>query len=204
MEDQYNNNIKISNVLQNNTYLHNSLIIYNDSFPEWEKEDNESIINNIQNGIYEMYCYIDNNEVQGFYLLEKILKQNYILFSYLAVKESLRGNKIGTKLCIHAINNFKKSTNFNFLIIEAENRQAKLYQKIGFKKILIDYYVPQFNSMNSEKMNLLYIQKQEKLNSLKLKIIIKNIFNYGYSLKKDDPRIKQQLDLIPGKLLFDY
>jgi len=188
---------KFVNVSENLDLWSNAIAIYNNSFPEWEKENIDNISKNIKKGKYKMVAYTSDNEVQGFYILDINYKLNYTLFSFLAVKENLRGKGIGTKLCLNAINYFQNNIPCQWLLIEAEDRQAKFYGKLGFKKIIIDYAIPEFNSVESVKMHLMCIEKDKKLDKLSLINIIKNIFTFGYCLNKEDKRIQEQLNRVP-------
>lgn len=171
-----------------------SIKVYNDSFPEWEREDTANILKNIQSSTYKMFSYVEDSEVLGFYILDINATLNYALFSFLAVKESKRGEGIGSKLCLNAIEYFHKELKQEWLLIEAEERQAKLYEKLGFSKLVVDYRVPAFNSDESVKMNLMLIQKSTPLYKESLKNIVRDIFSRGYSLEDSDIRIKEQLE----------
>jgi len=178
--------------------------IYNDSFPDWEREDPADIYNRVKTKKYKMVVLIHNNSVGGFYILDTNEQLNYTLFTFLAVKESIRGKGLGTKLCLNAIEYFKNNLNTHFLLIEAQDSQAKLYSKLGFKEIDIKYFVPHYNSEKSIQMHLLCITKNKTLSSDMLKNIIKDIFICGYYLKDDDTRIAKQLELIPKRIVFAH
>ncbi|MEA2072400.1 MAG: GNAT family N-acetyltransferase [Campylobacterota bacterium] len=171
-----------------------SIKIYNDSFPEWEREDTANILKNIQNSTYKMFSYIENEEVLGFYILDINTTLNYALFSFLAVKDSKRGEGIGSKLCLNAIEYFHKELKEEWFLTEAQERQAQLYEKLGFSRLTVDYRVPAFNSQESIKMNLMLIKKSKTLGIESLKNIVRDIFSRGYSLEESDVRIKEQLE----------
>ena len=132
--------------ISENMHLWNDTIkIYNSSFPEWEREDSYNILKNIKNSRYKMIVSIYKNKVLGFYILDTNQKLNYTLFTFLAVEKTLRGKGIGTQLCLHAIDYFKKKITCQWLLIVTENNLVKFYGKLGFKRIIIDYNVPKFN-----------------------------------------------------------
>jgi len=170
--------------------------IYEDSFPEWERESTQNILKNIQTGTYKMFSYLEGKEVIGFYILDINSSLNYTLFSFLAIKESKRGLGIGSKLCLNAIKYFHLEIKSEWLLIEAEERQAKLYEKLGFSKLALEYRVPAFNSSKSIPMNLMLIKESKELDSGSLKKIIEDIFYRGYSLEKNDIRVDEQLSRI--------
>ena len=170
--------------------------IYRDSFPEWEREDESSLLTNLKSGQYKIFVYLCDTEVLGFYILDINKKLHYILCSFLALKESYRGQGLGTKLCLEAIAFFNQSDDAKHLLIEAEPRQAKLYTKLGFQSLQIDYRVPKFDSDATVSMDLLSISKIEKLSKSKLKEIVADIFTRGYALSTSDLRVLKQLDKI--------
>lgn len=173
-----------------------SMQIYRDSFEQEEREDEESIKQNIERGVYKMLSYISHDEVIGFYILDINQQFDYVLFSFLAIKKSWQKRGLGTKLSLHAINYFQLSLQENFLLTEAKERQAKLYKKLEFSTIKLEYLAPLFDSDKSIAMNLMLIEKKKRLNSLILKNIIKDMFYRGYGLEENDKRVLEQLNKV--------
>jgi len=182
-------------IAQNMAFWDDCIEIYRESFPEWEREDEAKILQNLRSGIYKMFCYKEESKVLGFYILDVNTQLNYTLFSFLAVKESKRGLGLGSKLCLHAIEYFHKVLACSYLFIEAQERQTQLYAKLGFKVLDIDYRVPAFDSTKSIEMNLMLLQELE-ITPVTLRPIIKDIFLRGYGLDEDDIRLKEQLQRI--------
>lgn len=184
--------------IKNHLHLWNECMkIYVNSFPDWEREDEASILKRVKSGMYKMIAFAQEAEIKGFYILDLYEKFDYILLSFLVVKEKSRGQGIGGLLCRHGIEYFLSLKYMKWLLIEAEYRQSLLYERVGFKKLDLDYAIPAYDSQKSIKMNLLAIQKEERLTQKSLKFIIENIFICGYCLNKDDERIKTQLNKIP-------
>ena len=183
-------------ISQNLNLFEESIKIYNDSFDEWEREDTSNILKNIKSSTYKMFSYLEDGEVLGFYILDINPDLNYVLFSFLAIKESKRGLGLGTKLCLNAIEYFHSDFKYEWLLIEAKERQARLYEKLGFSRLLLDYRIPEFNSSSSVSMNLMLIKKGKVLATDSLKEIIKDIFHRGYALLKGDKRVIEQLQRI--------
>ena len=182
-----------------------SMQIYRDLFDAWEREDERNILKNIKLDNYKMIASLYKDEIVGFYILDKNIKLHYTLFSFLAVKKFYQGKGIGTQLTLHAIEYFSHTFQQNWLLIEAEERQSKLYSKLGFKDIKLDYKVPSFESQGSIDMHLMLLQKEVPLTQNMLMKIIEDIFYRGYALKKDDVRITQQLKRVEeSKSLFCY
>lgn len=170
--------------------------IYRDSFPKWEREDALSLLNNLKSGQYKISAYLCDVEVLGFYILDVSKELHYTLCSFLAIKESHRGQGVGSKLCLEAIEFFRQNNDLKYLLIEAQPRQAELYKKLGFKSLKIDYRVPKFDSDTTVAMDLLFISKEKNLPKKDLKKIVEDIFTRGYSLSKGDIRVIQQLKRI--------
>lgn len=177
-------------------FWNESIDIYINSFNEHEREDTDKIYKNIQNNNYKMFSCLQDNEIVGFYILDINHTLNYAICTFLAVKTSKRTLGFGTKLCLNAIEYFQSNIKCNWFLIEAKNKQARLYEKLGFKKMNLDYQIPIFNSQNSIKTNLMIIQRESKIDKISLLNIIKDIFQRGYSLDENDRRIINQLDRI--------
>lgn len=180
------------NISQNKALWNECIKIYRDSFSLLEREDEKSIFKNIKNNSYRMFAYKKSGEIVGFYILDVNLSLNYALLSFLAIKASQRGLGLGSQLCLHAIKHFQKHIACDYLFIEAQVRQEKLYTRLGFKTLEFDYRVPAFNSKESIKMSLMLI-KEKSIDKNFLRPIIKDIFIRGYSLQEDDIRLSKQL-----------
>ncbi len=179
------------------------LNIYFEAFPAWEREDEASVLKNVKKGIYKLFLLFDGtfdgkDKVLGFVLLD-MYGEDYILLSFLAIKKDFRGQGLGTKLCKYAMEFFARSS-AKWLLIEAEYRQALLYQKLGFKALDLSYAIPEYNSDKSVAMDLMFLQKDEGLSQEKLRSIVKNMFICGYALDEQDPRLKEQIKRIPSKI----
>ena len=172
-----------------------TIAIYRDSFPEWERENEAKILNNIKNSSYVMYAYQIDKEIVGFYILDISARYDYTLFSFLAIKESKRGLGLGSKLLVHSITYFQEHCNCSHLLIEAQERQAKLYARLGFNAIDLDYRVPSFNSSKSITMSLMLFG-DKSLPKDTLSTIITDIFQRGYGLTSYDIRLKEQLQRV--------
>ena len=188
--------MKFISLLKDISLWNDFIKIYNDSFKEWERESVDRLLINMIKGRYEITIYLDNNKVQGFYILDIRTKLNYALITFLAVKKELRGKKIGSKLCLNAIDFFQTNLLCGWLLVEAGDTQARFYKNLGFERINIDYKIPKFNSKESISTQLLYINKGETINAKSLSRIIQDIFIKGYSLDEDDERIKIQLQKV--------
>jgi len=185
----------ILNLAEHLEYWDATMKIYGDSFDEWEREADETILKRLQTKEYEAFIYTIDSKVVAFAILDVNEALHYALFSFLAVLQSKRGLAIGSKLCLYVIDYVKTHLRAQWLFIEAEERQALLYERLGFKRVALDYRVPKFNSQESVPMTLMLIT-QISLNADIFSEIIKDIFHRGYSLEANDIRIKQQIQRI--------
>ncbi len=187
----------------NSIYFAQTMQIYEASFPAWEKEPQDAIRKRLQNGRYRLFAYIKGHAPFGFYIFDLHPKLDYILFTYLAVDETKRGKGIGTKLCMDAMERFRSKTDYGWMFIEAEDRQARFYAKLGFVHIDIDYSVPRYDNDGVISMHLLCLQKEKKeLTKEFLSKVIVSIYTEGYFLEINDKRIENQLQKLPNKITF--
>lgn len=174
--------------------------IYYATFPEWEREPEDILIERISSGRYVMYCGQAQNNIVGFYILDINQEPSYALFCFLAVSETQRGKGLGTILCKDAIRRFHEEYALDLLLIEAEDRQAIFYGKLGFKKIDINYLVPEYNAPDSVPMHLMAISADDHVTQLEakhLRALLQHIFTTGYYLNNQDERLTAQLAKIP-------
>ena len=194
-------NLSISQITPDNTRRWQAAMeIYYAAFPEWEREPEEVLIERISSGRYVMYCGVEQNIVVGFYILDINQAPDYALFSFLAISETQRGKGLGTTLCKDAIRRFHEEYSLSLLLIEAEDRQAIFYGKLGFKKIDINYLVPKYNAPGSVPMHLMAISADNNASHLEanhLRTLIQHIFTTGYYLNEQDERLTAQLANIP-------
>jgi len=186
---------RVLNLAEHLEYWDATMKIYIDSFPEWEREANETILKRLKTKEYEAFIDIIDSEVVAFAILDVNRVLNYALIAFLAVTQKQCGYGLGSQLALYVIKYFQTQCTVQWLFIEAKERQALLYEKLGFKKITLDYRVPKFNSLESVPMNLMLIT-QKDLSADILSKIIEDIFHRGYALDANDVRIKQQLQRI--------
>jgi len=179
--------------------------IYTDAFPPWEREWDQVLEKRIASDRYQMRAGLKDGQVVGFYILDVEEEgQKYALFSYLAVDERLRGRGYGEELTRHAIRLFSEFGRRDWFLIEAEDRQARFYGRIGFLKLGIDYFVPRYDGSGAEPMSLMAIPLRGPAKSIdggEMKQIVERIYRSGYKLQADDPRLERQLSLIPAEVL---
>jgi ribosomal protein S18 acetylase RimI-like enzyme len=183
--------------------------LYHEAFPPWERESDRLLERRMAKGRYLMRAGLKNEQAVGFYVLDvEEDGQPYALLSYLAVAEAERGQGYGEQLTRHAIGLFLERGDRDWLLIEAEDRQARFYGRIGFAKLGFDYYVPRYGDAGAVPMHLLAIAKKGRRPSVAgkaLKPIIERVYRDSYKLDADDPRLVKQLALIPDEVrLLDW
>lgn len=178
--------------------------IYENAFPAWEREWDTLLEKRAQSGRYQVRAGIKDGRVVGFYVLDvEDEGQNYALFSYLAIDETERSKGYGEELTRDAIKLFLERGDRGWLLIEAEERQAQLYGRIGFAKLGIDYHVPRYDGEESVPMNLMATSRDGPIASADgqdIKQIIERIYLSGYKLDPGDLRVARQLALIPDSV----
>lgn len=182
------------------------LTIYHASFPAWEREADEVLSERLRAGRYRIFGIEHQGIIKGFYLLEFNYDADYVLLVFLAVAESMRGLGLGSRLCEDMIARFHREKGFgcNWLITEAEERQARFYGRHGFKRLDLDYEVPRFNEAGTVKMSLMAVSAREGgrlILAQALQTIIRHNFLQGYEVGDSDPRYLNQIARIQGDIL---
>ena len=180
------------------------LRLYHEAFPPWERESDRLLERRMAKGRYLMRAGLKNEQTVGFYVLDvEEDGQAYALLSYLAVAEPERGQGYGEQLTRHAIGLFLERGDRGWLLIEAEDRQARFYGRIGFVKFGFDYFVPRYGDAGAVPMHLMAVAKKGPLRSVsggELKQIIERVYRDSYMLEAGDSRLAKQLALIPEEV----
>jgi ribosomal protein S18 acetylase RimI-like enzyme len=179
-----------------------TLEIYREAFPEWEREPEDAITQRAIEGRYVIHGALnEQGTVIGFYLLDIVHNPNYACLCFLAVADRYQGRGIGTKLCRDAIARFHDEYRLDWLLIEAEERQAIFYSKLGFKRVDIPYNAPKFDETGSVPMHLMLISSgidKKTIDGACLTEMIRHVFITGY--KADNDCINQQVEQIPDQV----
>lgn len=180
------------------------LRIYHESFPDWEREPDALIEARTRTGRYVVWAgAAQSGAIVGFSILERSVSHHYALLAFLAVEGLQRGNGFGAQLCQHALKYFEEQTALKMLYVEAEDRQARFYGRLGFRRLDLEYYVPRFDTKGSVPMRLMAISNDPSVRTLdgkELSTVIQSIFCSGYHLEPNDERIQEQLERIPQRI----
>ena len=86
----------------------------------------------INNNIYILKCYEEDNIIKGFIIATKLYENIEILLIY--VLKEYRNQGIGTKL-IKSLENYNDIQNIILEVSKENNIAITLYSKLGFKKV---------------------------------------------------------------------
>jgi len=172
--------------------------IYNAAFPEWEREPLEHLVRRLVKGRYRMWAGLVDADVAGFSIVDFDFDYRYALVSYLAVDEGMRGHGFGTHLCRDTISRFQSVGDCDWLVVEAEDRQARFYGSLGFRWIDVTYQVPRYDGGGTVPMNLMALPADgaRQIARDDLRSIVRRMFLTGYDLNISDDRLTWQLDTI--------
>lgn len=173
--------------------------IYLAAFPEWEREPEHILTSRLHTQRYRFWVGLLGGEVVGFYLLDRNRELGYALLSFLGVARSQRGRGVGTALCRDAMRRIEGSPGYDLLLVEAQDRQARFYGRLGFLKLALNYEVPRFDGPGTMPMHLMVVPRARRLTSIPratLRPILSDLVVSGYSLAEDDPRVAAQLSKV--------
>jgi len=179
-----------------NLYFLEFLDIYNNSFPENERNPVEKIIFRIENNLSKLIVNLIDNKVVAFAFVAE-LDNNFVLFDYLAVKKEFQNLGLGSKF----IDFIKNSLNNKVLILEVENplfgdnkilknKRIEFYKRKNIKILEnIRYILPPLdNSDNFTEMILMYYSEKQNFDFNKniIKHLIIDIYNKIYNRNSYD------------------
>ncbi len=175
----------------------NFYLIYEENFPEWERVPTADIKKGLEQGIYRLELMLKKDLPVGILFLLSF--GDGLFTSYVAVKKEEQGNKIGERICRNVISEFAQMEESDYLFLEAEERQARYYERFGYKTVNIGFMSPCYGSDSEEvPMSLMFINKNGfKLTKEKLEEIITKLYLEDYDLDCSDNRYLRQMARIP-------
>ena len=175
--------------------------IYEEVFPEWEREPLEMMAERAATGRYVVEIGETDEGVVGFSLIDFESGPDHALLAYLAVRGALQGRGYGAALCAQAVERFREHDGPGWLFVEAEDRQALYYGRLGFSHLEFDYRIPHYDSAEAQPAHLLALPRDPgvvRIPARQLAEELKSIFIDGYFVDKDDPRLAAQLARLEG------
>lgn len=171
--------------------------LYRSRFPYREQAPITSIADSINKGESELSGLLDadSNHWAAFTLLESY--SDSTLLAYLATAPQFEGQGLAKKL-VHQLlaNNLTADTPYFWL--EAAPKLWPFYQKLGFKRLDLDYRIPDFHGSGSEKMGL-FVVLHDSVENVRIQVVesfVSELLLQGYQLKQDDPRYGTQMQVI--------
>ncbi|MBI4614444.1 MAG: GNAT family N-acetyltransferase [Planctomycetes bacterium] len=178
-----------------------AIAIYREVFPTWEREPESLLARRAKTGEYLLHAALgERGEVEGFLTLHACPREGYALVTFVGVRPDRQGQGIGSALFRQAMETFDLSTGAPWLLVEAEDRAARLYGRLGMWKLDAPYSVPRYGSRDSTPMHLLAYTKGDRPPTVAgewLRRVIEHVYAHGYCLAPDDPRIAAELAAIP-------
>ncbi len=115
-------------------------------FPEEEQRDWNMIQDAYKRGLERFYKIIDNDEIIGFFMLEKIDDTCPYYLDYFAIYKEKQNSGLGTLAIKALLEKIIGDNNELCIEIEKENeknpitlRRAEFYKRLGFKRVDSEY-----------------------------------------------------------------
>ena len=166
--------------------------LYYDIFPKWEREPVANLEKAINIGKSRCMILCKNNKVIGMSLTELYPPLSFAMLGYLFISTENRSQGLGKLLCKELFYFFETSSDFKWLLVEAEAGPEIFYKKLGFNKLFFEYLSPHYNDIKSTEMSLMYYSKTKCCSKHQLCDIVEHIFLQSYYLSPNDPRLDQQ------------
>lgn len=194
---------RITNI--NSNEFSTAMQIYENSFPDNERQSIETISNRVQSGYEELYCFMKSHELIGIALIRDLNFDDFCLLDYFAVAENNRGSGAGTFFITEIINNNKSRKilleveKYNTEINDIKKRRAKFYFRCGCKEIVgFNYIMPSIDGGLPEAMCLMLANyryesiRLETLNKLCTEIY-SQIFSTDYFPRNDNLELEYNI-----------
>ncbi|MBN1251357.1 MAG: GNAT family N-acetyltransferase [Bacteroidales bacterium] len=196
----------------NNIIYDRAISIYNNSFPENEKQLVSVIKNRIDEAKSHLFVGILKTKVVCMALLWEFNNSEFILLEYLAVKENQRNKNYGSKILNFIIDKVK--INNKYLIIEVENylfgnnieqrkKRINFYIKNGAYILNnVPYLIPSLNNTLATETLLMLAPKYHKLYLKKHEVdeLIRRLYVELYQKSENDKMLNSILEKITDKI----
>ncbi|MEA3405405.1 MAG: GNAT family N-acetyltransferase [Pseudomonadota bacterium] len=136
-----------------------------------------------------------SNQWAAFTLLE--FYQSSVLLAYLATDPAFENQGLARKLVNEQLEqNLTEQTPYFWL--EANPKLWPFYQKLGFQRLPIPYFIPEFYGTGTEFMGL-FVKAHSKISTIPKDVIqkfVSDLLLSGYGIKANDVRYTNQMDII--------
>lgn len=173
------------------------LHLYKTRFPYQELAPITSIAKSINKSESLLTGLIDcqSNQWAGFTLVEMYGSSN--LLAYLATAPDFEGQGLARKMVGELVSKSLSETTPYFWL-EASPKLWKFYSKLGFKRLAIEYRIPEFYGKGTEKMGL-FVRLHPSISHIEKKVVesfVSKLLLSGYGIKKTDRRYEKQMAVI--------
>lgn len=177
---------------------HQAMALYQEIFPEWEREPVDSIAQAINNQESRLVVIVQDEQVIGVSITELYPEHHFALLGYLFIAPAWQRKGLGQKLCQEIFQFYQADNTYQWLLVEAEPEPEVFYHQIGFSTIPFYYQSPHYNDHESTAMALMFHHTQNRSapNKSQLINIVNCLFIDSYQLSNDDPRLESQLNAI--------
>lgn len=190
--------LKFCKINRINKDFEDAIKIYIDSFPANERHSVDVIKERLIRKKYTMYIGRLENEIVFIALLWPLQNTDFILFDYMAVKESHRSRGIGSAFMKYIAKQLEEQN--KYLILEVENpnygdnkeerrRRINFYKRQRVKEMKnVRYILPPLSGPNPTEMILMVLPDYYagKIPGKLVKETIEQIYKELYNRNKDD------------------
>jgi len=171
--------------------------LYHQRFPYQELAPVTSIAKSLEASSSVISGVFDSisNQWAGFTLIESY--GDSTLLAYLATAQNFEGLGLARQLVDEALQ-VNLTAESPYFWLEANPKLWNFYQKLGFKRLDIEYRIPEFYDSGSEKMGL-FVKIHSSVSSIPKTVVesfISELFLTGYAIKANDSRYVQQMSVI--------
>ena len=181
-----------------------ALEIYEYSFPNNEKQSQETIIKRLISGQEKLIVGKLNEDVVAIAFLFDLVNTNFLVLDYFAISEKLRGRGLGSYFFKY-LNVTNKSNNKNLILevdhpsigTEIDKRRVTFYKKNGAKILKgIPYILPPLDDTLPTRQVLMTMQQDTELTKKEKQNLVENLYQQLYYRKTGDYFLNQILENI--------
>jgi len=169
--------------------------MYGDVFPARERESIRSMTESVRKKVYKVYIVRMKTGIIGFYVVHENIKHKYVLLSYLSMCTTVQGRGYGSEVFSYVVNSYANHPQFDWIVLEAKDRQAKWYAGMGMKRVDLDYSYPHADNTASSTINLMLKHTntpQPIVGGEFLRDFVESAFTGPYNLDASDARLDEQ------------
>jgi len=193
-----------------NYYFTETLRVYIENFPEFERKPLSVLQEKIINGLFRLYVGSLKEQVVSMALIQSIQNTSYVLLAYIAIDRKYQGKGIGSRFIKYLLRVIKEQSLGKYLLMEVENPQfgekrvekekrVRFYKKLGAKELKdVKYYFPDQPETGLIEMILMVFLESDtdKLEGDFVKNLIKKIYLELYEQEPDNTLLQKIFESI--------